>query len=79
MFQILTNQIMVHMIMQHKASNELGKDAPFLAMIPSMRQCIIISTMVSIIIITLVSTIISMIIVIVISMTIRMITSMIIV
>ena len=31
MFQILTNQIMVHMIMQNKASNVLGKDAPFVS------------------------------------------------
>ena len=52
MFQILTNQIMVHMIMQNKASNVLGKDAPFVSYDTSMRQCIIISTMVSIIRIT---------------------------
>ena len=52
---------------------------PLLAMMPSRRQCIVISKMVSITRITLVSTIISMIIVIVISMIIRMITNMLIV
>ena len=31
MFQILTNPIKVHMIMQNKASNVLGKDAPFVS------------------------------------------------